>query len=319
MSQEHPIVSITGASGAGTTVVKEAFSIIFRREGIEPAFVGSEDFRRYDRQEMQAVIQKAEEQGKTISPYGPDANRFDLLEELFKNYSENGHGRLRRYITHQIAQKTGQQEGVFTDWEDLPPDSDLLFYEGLHGGVVASRWSRRKMSTSHNPKVIIERRNAAKSSGVDVAQYVDLLIGVVPVVNLEWIQKIHSDINMRGFSDAETANRIVGRMRDYIHFITPQFSLTDINFQRVPIVDTSNPFVAADVPIDSECMVVIRFREPKKFDFPDLLKRIDGAAMSRPNTMIIPGGGMKQAIDVICTPLILKLVENSHAENLSTA
>lgn len=309
MSQQHPIVAITGASGAGTTVVKEAFSIIFRREGIDAAFVGSEDFRRYDRQEMKTVLAEAEKKGEIISPYGPEANRFDLLEELFKNYSEMGAGRVRHYISSEIAEKTGEVEGVFTDWEDVPAGSDLLFYEGLHGGVVASRWTRRKMSSSHNPKVVIERRNAGKTTGVDVAQHVDLLIGVVPVVNLEWIQKIRGDINLRGYSDDNTANRIVARMRDYIHFITPQFSLTDINFQRVPVVDTSNPFIAAEVPIESECKVVIRFREPNKFDFLDLLKKIDGAAMSRPNTMIIPGGGMKQAIDVICTPLISNLVE----------
>lgn len=317
MSQQHPIISITGASGAGTTVVKDAFSIIFRREDIKPTFVGSEDFRRYDRQKMKAVLAEAELQGKTLSPYGPEVNRFDLLEELFKNYSETGGGRVRHYISQEVAEKTGLEEGVFTDWEDISPESNLLFYEGLHGGVVASRWSRRKMSLSHNPKVVIERRNVGKPTGVDVAQYVDLLIGVVPVVNLEWIQKIKGDMDLRGFSDSETASRIVGRMQDYINFITPQFSHTDINFQRVPIVDTSNPFIAAEVPVDSECMVVIRFREPDKFDFPDILKRIDRAAMSRPNSMIIPGGSMKQAIDVICTPLILDLIEKRTFENLS--
>lgn len=309
MSEQHPIVAVTGASGAGTTRVKETFDIIFRREGIQAAFVESEHFRRYDRKETQAVLAEAERQGRTLSPYGPDANRFDLLEGLFKQYSQDGTGKIRRYITHEIAERTGEQEGVFTDWENLPAQSDLLFYEGLHGGVVARKWSRRKMSESHNPKVIVERRKSGQPSGVDVAQYVDLLIGVVPVVNLEWMQKIKGDMDLRGCSDRETAQRIVARMQDYIHFITPQFSVTDINFQRIPIVDTSNPFVAGELPVESETMVVIRFREPARYDFPDMLKRIHGAAMSRPNSMVIPGGSMKQAIDVICTPLIRELVD----------
>lgn len=311
MSQQYPIVAVTGASGAGTTVIKKTFSIIFRREGVDAAFVGSEDFRRYDRQEMQAVLTEAQAQGKTLSPYGPEVNRFDFLEDAFRQYSETGSCKIRRYITHEIAEKTGQKEGVFSDWEETPAASDLLFYEGLHGGAVASQWSRRKMSSSHNPKVIIERRNAGNSGGIDVAQHVDLLLGVVPVVNLEWMQKISTDSDMKGHSGYEIANRIVGRMQDYINFITPQFSVTDINFQRIPIVDTSNPFIAAELPTESECMVVIRFRDPQKYNFPNILKRIDGAAMSRPNSMVIPGGSLKQAIDVICSPLILNLLEQS--------
>lgn len=301
-------MAITGASGAGTTSIKRAFSIIFRREDINAFYVNGENFRRYDRAEMQSKLQEAEASGKALSPYGPEVNRFDYLETLFRDYTQSGTGRMRRYISCEVAEETGLEEGRFTDWETLPPDSDLLFYEGLHGGVVSKRWTRRKMSVSHNPRVVVERRNTTAVEGIDVAQYVDLLIGIVPVVNLEWMQKISHDMKLRGFSSQETARRIVERMEDYIHFITPQFSVTDINFQRVPIVDTSNPFVASEIPIESECIVVIRFREPAKYNFPDIMKRIPGAVMSRPNTMVIPGGKMQQAIDVICTPLISNLV-----------
>lgn len=312
MSQRYPIIAVTGASGAGTSVIKETFSIIFRREGINAAFVEGENFRRYDRQEMQAVLAEAEAQGKNLSPYGPSVNRFDLLEDTFRQYGASGSCRIRRYITGELAEKTGLQEGVFTPWEELPADSDLLFYEGLHGGVMASRWTRRKEGSS-DAKVIVERRKSDESAGVDVAQHVDLLLGVVPVVNLEWMQKISGDMELRGNSDREIARRIVDRMQDYIHFITPQFSVTDINFQRIPIVDTSNPFVASELPTDSECMVVIRFRYPQRFNLPDILKRIDDAEMSRPNSMVIPGGSMKQAIDVICSPLLHNLLEQSGA------
>lgn len=309
MSEKHPIVAITGASGAGTTVAKHSFNNIFLREGVTAAYVEGESFRRYDRAEMQAILKKAESEGKVLSPYGPDVNRFDKLEELFKTYSETGTGQLRRYISKEAAAWSNEEEGTFSGLESLPENSDLLFYEGLHGGVVASRWTRREMSESHNPVVAKERRDTSKNTGVDVAQYVDLLIGIVPVVNLEWIQKIQKDVELTGHDFEEVANKVVARMQDYIHFIVPQFSVTDINFQRVPIVDTSNPFIAKDVPAPGECMVVIRFRDPKKYDFPYLLRMIDGAVMSRPNTMVISGSELQQAIDVICTPLIHSLIE----------
>jgi len=310
MSKKHPIVAVTGASGAGTSVVQRAFHDIFRREGLNAVFVEGDSFRRYDRQAMQDYIRQMQAKGRTPSPYGPDVNLFDQLESLFRDYSATGRGQMRKYITRETAETLGGEEGTFTPWQETPADSDLLFYEGLHGGVVANHWTRRKMSPSHNPRVIRERRDTEGSSGVDAAQYVDLLLGVVPVVNLEWIQKIHRDQQVKGYSCEASAEHILERMQDYIHFIVPQFSATDINFQRVPLVDTSNPFIARDVPTSSECIVVIRFRDPKRYDFPRLLRLIDGARMSRPNSMVIPGGQMLQAMDVICTPLVHALVEN---------
>ena len=160
------------------------------------------------------------------------------------------------------------------------------------------------MSEPHNPRVKQERRNKRSSAGIDVAQYVDLLIGVVPAINLEWIQRIHLDANSKKICPDDTINTILMRLQDYIHFIVPQFSITDINFQRVPVVDTSNPFIARDVPTESESIVVIRFREPGRYDFPYLLKRINKSFMSRRNTMVIPGGEMRHALDVICSPMI---------------
>ena len=310
MSQKHPIVAVTGASGAGTTVVKKAFAGIFRRDHIEAAFVDGECFRRYNREEMQKMLARAEAAGDIVTPYGPEVNRFDLLESLFQTYGETGTGKFRRYISEEVAKEENVLGGTFTDWQQIPTSSDLLFYEGLHGGVVADHWTRRKMSASHNPRVIKERRNSEKSTGADVAQYVDLLIGVVPVVNLEWMQKITHDMQTKGYSHQETSARIVERMQEYIHFIVPQFSMTDINFQRVPVVDTSNPFIATRIPDAHECMVVIRFRDPSRYDFPKLLQQIDGAFMSRPNTMVISGSQTQQALDVICTPLIHELIQN---------
>lgn len=314
MSKKHPIIAVTGSSGAGTTTVRQAFSDIFRREGINAVFVEGNSFRRYDRREMKKAVDASIAAGDPISHFGPEANLFDKMEELYREYADTGSGWMRRYVLDDQAEIYGQEAGTFTPWERIPPGSDLLFYEGLHGGVVANTWTRRKMSPSHNPAVIEERRRTEQTEnrGVDAAQHVDLLIGVVPIVNLEWIQKIHRDCVSKNRTPESVTATILRRMRDYIHFIVPQFSLTDINFQRVPLVDTSNPFIARDIPTLDESIVVVRFREPKKFDFPWLLRQIHGSHMSRPNTLVAPGGEMSNAMEIICTPVIHEMLERRH-------
>jgi phosphoribulokinase len=309
MSSKFPIVAVTGSSGAGTTTVRHAFHDVFRREGISGAFVEGNAFLRYEGKEMDRLIREARERGENLSHFGPKLNQFDRLEALFKEYSERGTGETRHYVTQGEEALFGLPPGTFTPWRQIPADTELLLYEGLHGGVVARTWTRRKMSPSHNPHVIERRVARDDNNGVDVAQYVDLLIGVVPVANLEWIQKIHRDTNVKGHSPEAVTNTILRRLRDYVDYITPQFSLSDINFQRVPVVDTSNPFIARDVPTLAESVVVIRFREPGKFDFPNLLRRIQDSYMSRPNTMVIPGGKMLLAMEIICTPLVHELIE----------
>ena len=287
MSKKHPVIAVTGSSGAGTTTVKVAFEHIFRREGINPVVVEGDSFHRYDRAEMKQAIAEFAKEGRQLSHFGPQANRFDKLEELFKEYGETGAGKKRYYLhsegeaeQHNARLNTKLGPGQFTPWEEIAEGSDLLFYEGLHGGVVTEE---------HN-----------------VAKYVDLLIGVVPIVNLEWIQKIFRDNEQRGYSAEAIVDTILRRMPDYVNFITPQFSRTDINFQRVPTVDTSNPFIARDIPTPDESFVVIRFRDPKKYnvDFPYLLSMLDGSLMSRRNTIVVPGGKMGFAMEIILAPVI---------------
>jgi phosphoribulokinase len=307
MSEAHPIIAITGSSGAGTTTVRDAFSDIFLREGLNAAFVDGDSFLRYERAEMHKVIEEANRNGRPISHFGPDVNRFDLLEACFKQYSETGQAEVREYIREDRAAEFDCAPGSFSEPHALPENSDLLVYEGLHGGVVASTWTRRRMSASHNP-VVIERRKRDKNNGIDIAQYVDFLIGVVPVVNLEWIQKIHRDMHTLGIPAEETTTTILRRLQGYINFMTPQFSLTDINIQRVPLVDTSNPFISRDVPTPSESMLVCRFREPARYDFPQMLEQFEGSFMSRPNTLVIPGGKLRMALEVICAPRIMELI-----------
>jgi len=308
MSKQHPIVAITGASGAGTTVVKNAFKAIFHRQVIQAAFVTGDCFFRYSQAEEDKRIEESCQSSHRLSVYGPQLNDFYQLQSLFDEYAEQGRGRVRHRLAAQEAKKLGKEAGEFSDYLPLAENSDLLFYEGLHGAVVANSWTRRKMSVSHNPKIIKERRQARNNKAVDVAQYVDLLIGVVPAMNLEWIQKIHQDTHPDCKNQGGASDGILQRLQDYIYFMVPQFSLTDINFQRMPIVDTSNPFDQRPVPTEDESIIVVRFREPKKYDFPQMLERIEGAFMSRSNTMVIKGGQLQLALDVICSPIIEDLL-----------
>lgn len=308
MSKQHPIVAVTGSAGAGTTTVRHAFSDIFRRQGISAQFVKGDSFHRYGPAEMEQRIAESSQRGHLISFFGPEANHFDKLENLFQQYAANGNGELRCYVRDEAdAKRFGLAVGGFTPWRKVDKGTDLLFYEGMHGGAAAHTWTRRKVNPAHLPQG--KERRGRGGKGMNAAQHVDLLIGVVPAVNLEWIQKIHRDCSRDGCTVEETTNTILRRMRDYTYFIAPQFALTDINFQRMPLVDTSHPFVARDIPTADESIVVIHFRDPQKFDFPCLLQAIKGAFMSRPNTMVVPGGKMRLALDLACTPLIEEMME----------
>ncbi|MGP6159039.1 MAG: phosphoribulokinase [Vulcanimicrobiaceae bacterium] len=284
MSAKHPVIAITGSSGAGTTTVKTTFQQIFRREGVQPAVVEGDAFHRYDRTSMREALAEAQKGGRILSHFGPDGNLFAELESLFRVYGETGSGKLRRYLhDDEEAAPYGQEPGTFTGWEDISPGTDLLFYEGLHGAVATDT--------------------------VDVARHADLLIGVVPSINLEWIQKLYRDRHARGHSHEAIVDTILRRMPDYVNYIVPQFARTHVNFQRVPIVDTSDPFIARDIPTLDESMLVIRFANPKGIDFPYLLAMLHDSMMSRPNTIVCPGGKMGLAMRLIFTPMIWQLLD----------
>jgi len=285
MSERHPIIAITGSSGAGTSTVTRTFSNIFRREGVKAAIAEGDSFHRYDRIEMKKRLLEAEQRGdKHFSHFGPDNNLFGDIETLFKTYGETGSGRVRKYLHNdEEAEPFGQQPGTFTEWQDIPAGTDMLFYEGLHGAVVTEEYN--------------------------IAKYSDLRIGVVPVINLEWIQKLWRDKHQRGYSTEAVTDTILRRMPDYINYICPQFAHTHVNFQRVPMVDTSNPFIARDIPSADESMVVIRFADPKGIDFQYLRSMVDGSFMSRSNTIAVPGGKMELAMQLIFTPFIWRMIE----------
>ena len=287
MSKKHPIISVTGSSGAGTTTVKRTFDQIFRREGVRSVSIEGDAFHRYNRAAMKAELAKRLDEGDTtFSHFSYDANELGELERVFREYGETGKGRTRHYVhDDEEAEKYGVTPGEFTAWAPFKENSDVLFYEGLHGAVV--------------------------NDEVDLASLADLKIGVVPVINLEWTQKIHRDKASRGYSTEAVTDVILRRMHDYVHCICPQFAQTDINFQRVPVVDTSNPFVARWIPTADESLVVIRFANPRGIDFPYLMSMINDSWMTRANSLVIPGGKMDLAMQLIFTPMIHRLVSEA--------
>jgi len=287
MSKKHPIISVTGSSGAGTTTVKSTFDQIFRREGISSVSIEGDAFHRYDRAAMKAELENRKAAGdETFSHFSYDANVLDELESVFRSYAETGKGKTRHYVHDEDeAAKWGVPPGHFTDWAPFEDGSDLLFYEGLHGAVV--------------------------NDDINLAALADLKIGVVPVINLEWTQKIHRDKASRGYSTEAVTDTILRRMHAYVHCICPQFVETDVNFQRVPVVDTSNPFCARWIPTADESLVVIRFKNPRGIDFPYLRSMIEGSWMTRANSIVIPGGKLDLAMQLIFTPMVDRLVSES--------
>jgi phosphoribulokinase len=286
MSQRHPIVAITGSSGAGTTTVKDAVSNIFVRVGAKAAFVEGDSFHRYNRKEMKHETASAKKEGRNLSHFGPEGNLFDKQHELFSSYGENGSGQIRHYVhNEEEAVLYKQKPGTFTEWEEIPADTDLLFYEGLHGGVVTDDYN--------------------------IAKKVDLLIGVAPTINLEWIQKICRDTSERGYKSEDVIDIINRRMYDYMRYILPQFETTHINFQRIPMLDTSNPLGDRTIPTPDQSLVLIHFLKPKPtVEYKLNLKgQIEGSFITGFNTIVIPGGKMGFAMELILTKRVKDLMK----------
>ena len=286
MSIQHPIVAVTGSSGAGTTTVREAFEYIFTDIGVNPAVIEGDSFHKFTRAEMYERLKVPDLFGRRMTHFSPDGNHLDRLEQLFCEYAKTGNGEKRIYLhtDEEAAPYPGFKSGEFTDWEPIPAGSDLLFYEGLHGGLATEKYN--------------------------IAEYVDLLIGVVPTTNLEWIQKIHRDSSERGYSHEQVVSTIVRRMPDYAMYISPQFSRTDVNFQRIPIIDTANPFEIQEIPSLNESLVIVHLRRPDKFtlSIDELRERIDNSFNIKPNQLVMPAEKMVFAMETLLTPIIKMLV-----------
>ena len=286
MSEEFPIIAITGSSGSGSSSITKAFEHIFWRERVKAAYIQGNAFHRYGRKEMKKRARKARQEGWELSHFGPDANHLDKLETLFSQYASTGTGMDRYYLhSKKIATTWGQKVGTLTPWEELDSDTDLLLYRGLHGAAI--------------------------DGDIDISSYPDLLIGMVPNVNLEWIRKIKRDTSLRGYSRKAVRKMILRRMSDYVHHITPQFSRTHINIQMVATVDTSDPFGVSQEPSNDECFLVIHFQKVKMPDINELLEMLPGSFLSKRDTLVVPGGMMIGTIEVILMPLIHDLVKRS--------
>nr|CAA6808254.1 MAG: Phosphoribulokinase [uncultured Thiotrichaceae bacterium] len=288
MSAEFPIVAITGASDHSSTSITQALQRIFYRERIKASYIPGSGFHRFEREQMRKEVKAARSEDRPMSHFGPEGNHLDKLESMFFEYAATGNGKYRYYLhSDKVAQTYKQASGTFTPWADLDPDSDLLLYRGLHGAMI--------------------------DGDIDLSQYPDLLVGAAPSVNLEWMRRRERDLR-RGYSQDDVKEMTLERMADYAKHLTPQFTRTDINFQLIPVVDTSNPFDCENLPTEDECILVIHFQKKKiiqQIDMIDLLNRIPDATMTRRDTMLIPGSQMLSAVEIILMPLIENLIRRS--------
>ncbi len=293
MSSKHPIISVTGSSGAGTTFVKKAFEKIFHKKNLNTVIIEGDSFHKYQRLDMKKEVAKSIKNGKILTHFSEYANHFDKLEKLFIQYGKTGGGKKRYYIHSdneaiECNNRLGLdlKPGQFTPWEDIESNSDLMFYEGLHGGVV--------------------------TDSVDVASKVDLLVGVVPSINIEWIQKIYRDTSERPYTPEQVSNIILDRMPDYVKYITPQFDKTHINFHRIPLIDTSNPFKTQEVPATKDSLVVttIRISDINLEVIKNSLAKQAQAFLQNSNTLVYRGDYMIDAMDKILSPIIDNLIAN---------
>ncbi len=280
MSKLFPVIALTGASGAGKSNIKEIFTGIFDELDISVLYVEGDSFHKYNRVQMENLIKS----DNTLTHFSPKANLLKKLENVLSDFGSKGEATVRKYIhSSEEGREHSLSPGNFTAWQQTTRDHSMLFYEGLHGG--------------HSGR------------DANVLKHIDLLIGIAPVINLEWIQKLHRDIEVRGHSVEHTKNVILARMGDYFKYICPQFSKTDINIQRIPLTDTSNPFDVSEVPKISKSLAIIELKNETKFSC-DLIKiseEIKSSFMSSSNTLVVPGLALDTAIKKIFTPIIKTL------------
>lgn len=162
MSAKHPVIAVTGSSGAGTTTTSLAFRKIFAQLNLHAAEVEGDSFHRYTRPEMDMAIRKARDAGRHIATSAPRLTTSACWNKPSLNTVRAAKGNLANICIPTTKPYRGIRYRGHSPPQPLPEPTDVLFYEGLHGGVVTPQ---------HN-----------------VAQHVDLLVGVVPIVNLEWIQ-----------------------------------------------------------------------------------------------------------------------------------
>src|ERR1041384_474931 len=98
MSQRHPIVGVTGSSGAGTSSALRVFQRVIAPLGLTAAIVEGDAFHAYDREQLRRTLERALIRGENFSLFGPAANLLERLEALLREYGERGTGIARRYL-----------------------------------------------------------------------------------------------------------------------------------------------------------------------------------------------------------------------------
>mgnify|MGYP001201997827 CR=1 FL=1 len=282
MKKKKPIIALTGPSGAGKTNIKSIFEAIFKENQIKAVYIQGDSFHKYTRTEMEALDKKM----SPLTHFSPESNHLDLLADLFKNFSISGNGIARQYAhSEKDANKLGINVGCFSEWKEIEQTYDILLYEGLHGGY--------------------------KDDQIDITRYVDLLIGITPSINLEWVQKSHRDLLVRGYSKHQVKKLIIKRLPDYLDYICPQFSRTDANLERIPLVDLSDPFRVESIPPDKNSIYMLSIRNES------ILKNLDDIQQKKWNifngefgstTQTIRAKDLKTCLKNIFLPTILSII-----------
>ena len=149
---------------------KHTFEQIFRREGVKAAISRATPSTATT---APACVSDGGGRGRgngAFQPFRPEANLFAELEAMFRRLWRDAAPASTRHYVHDDAEAEvyGAPPGTFTR-------------VGGRSAEAPTCCSTRACMA----RVVTEQ--------VNVARHADLKIGVVPVINLEWIQKIHRD------------------------------------------------------------------------------------------------------------------------------
>ncbi len=170
MSVRHPIIAVTGSSGAGTTTVMKTFDHIFRREQHQgPGDRGRFVSRLQPGRDARARARGGHGQGSDHQPFRTG------VEPVGR--ARRHDGSLRRHRRRQGAPLHPRRRGSASSSSGEP------------GTFTTGSRCRRTATCSSTKGCMAATRTARWMS----REKVDLLVGVVPIINLEWIQKLHRD------------------------------------------------------------------------------------------------------------------------------
>ena len=245
MSTLHPIISITGSSGAGTTSVKRTFEQIFRREKIDAAFIEGDAFHRYDRAAMKAKVAEEEARGNpNFSHFSAGGEPARDARGGLRGVRPSGH----RPHPNTTSTTPRRRRSTASPPAPSPPGRDFEPQRPpvLRGPARLRRHRQGQPRAARRPQ---DRRGAGRQPRMDPE---------------DPPRPRHPRLLDRGGHRHDPAPD--ARLRP-LH-LPAVHRRRDINFQRVPIVDTSNPFIARWIPTPDELMVVIRFAQSARHRLP---------------------------------------------------